>query len=305
MSGRKFDASKFPRYAELSRVERFLLRHCCYFPIRPALHEKPALRPVTESAAIFREAFGPEFFERVRGKAVLDVGCGHGEFTVALAHEGAGRAVGLDIQDHFRLARAQAAQVGVESRVEFVLGECAQFPDGAFDVVVSHDAFEHFSDPAGMLREMVRVCAPGGWLYLKFGPPWKNPWGRHMNGTFRHDRPWLHLIFRERQVMRVHSVYHNAPVLLERYAQRPGGLNQMTIRRFRRLLAAQEGVRVCAFHTVPLRRQLRLLAHLPGLREYFSAEAMACLRKVGAPATPARPPTRPVAGRATARRASA
>ena len=36
------------------------------------------------------------------------------------------------------------------------------YADGAFDVVVTRFSMHHFLDPLGVLREMVRVCAPGG-----------------------------------------------------------------------------------------------------------------------------------------------
>ena len=36
------------------------------------------------------------------------------------------------------------------------------YADGAFDIVVTRFSMHHFLDPIGVLREMVRVCAPGG-----------------------------------------------------------------------------------------------------------------------------------------------
>ena len=36
------------------------------------------------------------------------------------------------------------------------------FADGAFTVVTARYAFHHFPDPAAVLAEMTRVCAPGG-----------------------------------------------------------------------------------------------------------------------------------------------
>jgi ubiquinone/menaquinone biosynthesis C-methylase UbiE len=36
------------------------------------------------------------------------------------------------------------------------------FPDGAFDVVHAHQVLQHLADPVGALRELRRVCRPGG-----------------------------------------------------------------------------------------------------------------------------------------------
>jgi ubiquinone/menaquinone biosynthesis C-methylase UbiE len=36
------------------------------------------------------------------------------------------------------------------------------FPSGSFDVVHAHQVLQHVADPVAALREMVRVCRPGG-----------------------------------------------------------------------------------------------------------------------------------------------
>ena len=83
---------------------------------------------------------------------------------------------------------------------------------------ISHDSFEHFDEPEKELEEIIRVTKIGGHILIKFGHSWGSPWGRHMSGTIRRDRPWVHLIIPERTIMRCYSVYHNDSEIKTRYA---------------------------------------------------------------------------------------
>lgn len=53
-------------------------------------------------------------------------------------------------------------------QIDFIVGDCTQeiFPDNWFDVVISGETIEHIEDPAQLVREMVRVCKPGGSIVL-------------------------------------------------------------------------------------------------------------------------------------------
>jgi SAM-dependent methyltransferase len=48
--------------------------------------------------------------------------------------------------------------------------EALTYPDGAFDVVHCVNALDHTPNPLRALREMVRVCKPGGWVYFRCYP---------------------------------------------------------------------------------------------------------------------------------------
>jgi len=101
------------------------------------------------------------------GAAVLDVGCGPGTDTLALAElvGPAGRVAGVD-QDGAMVEEAdrRAAAAGVSGVVEHRRGDATALPfeGGGFDAVRCERLFMHLADPEGALREMVRVARPGG-----------------------------------------------------------------------------------------------------------------------------------------------
>jgi 2-polyprenyl-3-methyl-5-hydroxy-6-metoxy-1,4-benzoquinol methylase len=97
------------------------------------------------------------------GQRVLDLGCGEGWFTAALAQAGAS-VLGADVAEE-PLRRARAAHPGLE--LELLEDEAGwELPDGAFDVVWAGEVIEHVADTAGWLSELRRVLRSGGTLLL-------------------------------------------------------------------------------------------------------------------------------------------
>ena len=98
------------------------------------------------------------------GMRLLDVGAGPGTITADLATVVApGRVTALEATDDaLALSRAELADRGIEA--DFVVGDVhdLEVPDDSFDVVHAHQVLQHVADPVRALREMRRVCRPGG-----------------------------------------------------------------------------------------------------------------------------------------------
>lgn len=94
----------------------------------------------------------------VEGKDVLEIACGTGRFTVALAERGAD-VVGLDISaEMLAQGREKARRAG--QSVEFLRGDAGRlpFPDDSFDAVFAMRFFHLADTPAAYLSEMARVA---------------------------------------------------------------------------------------------------------------------------------------------------
>ena len=126
-------------------------RQATVFSTAPAIADEDALRMIVEAV---RPA--PD-------DTLLDVACGPGLVVCAFAPH-VREATGIDVTpamlDRARQLAADKGLANVAWRQADVLS--LPYDDGSFTIVTTRFSFHHFLDPAAVLREMVRVCAPGG-----------------------------------------------------------------------------------------------------------------------------------------------
>lgn len=119
----------------------------------------------------------------VRGKRVVDVGCGGGILTETLAKAGA-NVVGIDQSElTLEVAKQHALKSGlnIDYRIQTV-EELVLLEAGTFDVVTCLEMLEHVPDPAAVIDACTRLLKPGGhvifstinrnfkaWLFAIFG----------------------------------------------------------------------------------------------------------------------------------------
>ncbi len=157
-------------------------------PVSPDLYTREYFTTDCEGYGLFLEE-AEELPERIsealtaagdlRGRYILDIGCGRGELVCEAARRGA-RAVGIDYAhaavelSRERLARMQEY---MRERPEFQLANAKglAFSDGSFDVVFLVDVYEHLHpyEIEHTLGEVKRVLRPGGRLIVHTGP---NTW---------------------------------------------------------------------------------------------------------------------------------
>ena len=108
-----------------------------------------------------------QFVERfvvLSGLRVLDVGCGGGILSEALAERGAS-VLGIDLAESaLQAAEAHRAGQAVEYRLESSRDAAAR--GERFDAVTCMEMLEHVADPAAVLRDIHALLKPGGWAFF-------------------------------------------------------------------------------------------------------------------------------------------
>lgn len=229
----------------------------------------------------------------LRGKAVLDFGCGTGQLSLLAAGAGAARVEGVDLREaDIAKARRRAADLDLAVQPNFTLARDEariDYPNASFDIVLCFDAVEHIYQYQAIIAEWRRILRPGGRVLI-WWQPYYHPWGHHLEVMV--PLPWAHALFSRRTLSetcdRVYAMPEYRPRIWELDDQgQPlprdpgvpdhlGGVNGLTIRRFERLCRTQ-GLRIARREAHPFRGPppvelvSRLLARVPLANEFFTA----------------------------------
>jgi SAM-dependent methyltransferase len=103
---------------------------------------------------------------------VLEASCGDGMTGWCLSSFGCD--VHLHDLEDWRDKRARTLPMTLGD-----LGCRLPLGEGSFDLACCYNAFEHVTDPAASLHELLRLARSGGSIFLDFGPLYASPWGLH------------------------------------------------------------------------------------------------------------------------------
>jgi SAM-dependent methyltransferase len=123
---------------------------------------------------VFLDFVRPLQGEWLRGKRVLDAGCGFGRFAIAAIHFGAAFVVGVDLSDAVDVAFANTRGL---SNVLIVQADLFRLPlKSTFDYAFSVGVLHHTPDPRGAFLQVVSKIVPGGsmsaWVYGRENNGW-------------------------------------------------------------------------------------------------------------------------------------
>ena len=246
--------------------ERILLKFCK--PLDAPDYPGGTVRTNLDNSLSFLLKTTPGFIDMVRGKAVLDFGCGLGNQAAKLALDYDCFVTGLDLpRPYLQSHWSRFASIpNLRLTTELLTSE-------QFDVVYSCSSFEHFPDPEHILRLMGERVKPDGRIVITFAEPWYSNNGSHMGGFCR--LPWVNLLFAERTIMSVRSLYRTDGA--QRFIEIEGGLNQMSVAKFERIMRSS-GMRIESLRLWPT-KGLPLVTGVPVLRELLTSACSCVLQK--------------------------
>lgn len=104
----------------------------------------------------------------LRGKTVLDVGCGGGVLSESMARRAA-HVTGIDLSSKAlgvaRLHALESEVMNLEYREIATEALAAERP-ASFDVVTCMEMLEHVPDPASVIDACAKLAKPGGWVFF-------------------------------------------------------------------------------------------------------------------------------------------
>jgi SAM-dependent methyltransferase len=224
---------------------------------------------------------------------VMEVGCGEGGVLAPFVETGH-EVLGVDLSDYrIGLAREFQQEAVGKGQAAFLAQNVydpafVQEWRGKFDLILLKDTLEHVPGQERFIPHLQVFLRPGGAIFFGF-PPWQMPFGGHQQ-TCRSRLlallPWIHLLprglyggllraFREPEaVVQELLELQETGISTRRFERIVAGLGWQTLARELYLInpiyAYKFGIRP--------RRQGRLLAALPSLRDFFTTAAWYLVR---------------------------
>ncbi len=114
------------------------------------------------------DQLGPTTVALSAGGSAVDVGCGYGTPTLAVArHFPASRVLGVDSNDaSVAYARQAAAEAGLADRVRFEVASATELPGSGYALATFFDSLHDLGDPVGALARVRHALASDGAVLL-------------------------------------------------------------------------------------------------------------------------------------------
>ena len=162
---------KFQVIAELYPAVSIEVYDKAFYPIQEVIEDDEFINVLrTQERIIWEHEQEKLAWHGLRpGLRIADICCGLGDFAILLQRDFRPEyLVGVDHSKPFlRYARQLVSDFGLEN-IEYQYGDAAALllPDSSFDFVTCRLSLQVFNEPDHILHELVRICKPGGRIYI-------------------------------------------------------------------------------------------------------------------------------------------
>lgn len=198
-------------------------------------------KSVSQTFNLIAQAFAPDrktmvsFIEtcftenEIRGKSILDAGCGLGIASIYFAGKDAAKVIGVDFSPGSVARAKKQAITGNLKNVNFAKADILNLPyeDGFFDIVFTVGALPYIKDTRQALRELTRVLAKGGTILILSLRKTKYDVPLEMLRKFFAYIPFKHTLFCSKVLSRL--LRPASPLILGRKEVKGGKTLQQTI----------------------------------------------------------------------------
>ncbi|UCH88894.1 MAG: class I SAM-dependent methyltransferase [Thermoplasmata archaeon] len=228
----------------------------------------------------------PKFWSRLGGEPnfkdtkVLDVGCGFGSLCIDIAKSGAGKVIGIDINEKF-LDFAEENMIKnhpkAKKNVEFICCQISELKEKNFDYIISQNSFEHILNLDEVFSGMESKLKSGGKIYIGFSALYNSPLGHHnLIGT---KFPWAHVLFSEETLVKKANKNRTDKIS----SIQDLGLNQLSYAKYKSLLF-NSNLKVIYFNVNvsknPILKIFSIISRIRSLEEYFTYNLYCILEKI-------------------------
>jgi ubiquinone/menaquinone biosynthesis C-methylase UbiE len=162
---------KFQVIAELYPMVTVEVYDKAFYPIQQVIEDDDFIAVLrTQQKIIWEHESEKLAWHGLRpGMHIADICCGLGDFSIRLQRDFRPEyLIGVDHSKPFlRFARQLVSDYGLEN-IEYQYGDAAALllPDNTFDFVSCRLSLQVFNEPRNILRELIRICKPGGRIYV-------------------------------------------------------------------------------------------------------------------------------------------
>lgn len=162
----------------------------------------------------------------LRGRTILDIGCGLGGRALAWLDAGATRVINIDInrQELARGKQILAEHYGAKAHLVEYRHPDEVLPSETGDIAIMFDCFEHLMEPAAVLKQTYHMLRPGGIVWIgSIG--WYNYLASHCVGGHI-PIPWCQLLFSEHAIIQTIRTIVRSPGYVPNLWERLEGIDR-------------------------------------------------------------------------------